>query len=71
MSVTTGSCSRAIVHSDWMVYCALPSDCSATTLRPGAAIEAPTAAGRPWPMAPPVLVSVVWRAARDDAVKKG
>ena len=44
MSVTTDACSRAMVHSAWIVYWALPSDCRAITWRSGAAIAAPRAA---------------------------
>ena len=48
--------SRAMVHSAWMVYIALPSPTSAITGRSGQAIAAPVALGRPWPIAPPVRV---------------
>ena len=61
--VVTSSCSRAIVHSDWIVYIAEPSPWSARTGRSGHATAAPTATGRPWPMAPPVRVSTSWRGA--------
>ena len=57
MTTVMSSCSRAMVHSAEIVYSALPSDCSAITGRCGAAMAAPTATGRPWPIAPPVSVS--------------
>ena len=57
MTVVTSSCSLACVHSAEIVYMALPSASSARTGRPGQAIAAPVASGRPWPMAPPVSVS--------------
>ena len=47
MTAVTSSCSRAIVHSDWIVYIAEPSACSASTGRSGQATAAPTATGRP------------------------
>src|SRR6478672_1375694 len=59
----TSSCSRAMVHSDWMVYMADPSPCSANTGRSGHATAAPTATGRPCPIAPPVSASQSWRGA--------
>ena len=40
-----------------MVYIALPSPVSASTLRAGAAIAAPTAAGSAKPIEPPIAVS--------------
>ncbi len=46
-----------------MVYMADPSPASAITLRCGHAMAAPTALGKPWPMAPPVRVSTSWRGA--------
>src|SRR5262245_10432481 len=57
MTTVMSSCSRAMVHKAEMVYSALPSDCSATTGRCGAAMAAPTATGSPCPIAPPVSVS--------------
>ena len=44
-----------------MVYMAVPSPIRAMTGRSGQAMAAPTAFGRPWPMAPPVSVSRSWR----------
>ena len=63
MMAMTLSFSRAIVHSAWMVYIAEPSPISASTGRSGQAMAAPTALGRPWPMAPPVRVIRSWRGA--------
>ena len=40
-------------QSDCRVYMPLPSASSATTLRSGQAIAAPTATGSPWPIEPP------------------
>ena len=37
-----------------------PSDSMANTCRSGQAIAAPSAAGRPWPMEPPVMFSQSW-----------
>ncbi|MCY1530693.1 hypothetical protein D9M68_658920 [compost metagenome] len=56
-TTVTSSRSRAMVHSDCSVYMAEPSACSDTTRRSGAATAAPTASGRPSPMAPPVSCS--------------
>ena len=50
-----------MLHSAWMVYMAVPSPISAITGRLGQAMAAPTALGRPWPMAPPVSVIRSWR----------
>ena len=61
MMAVTLRFSRAMVHSAWMVYMAVPSPISAITGRCGQAIAAPTALGRPWPMAPPVSVMRSWR----------
>ena len=63
ITTVTSSCSRAIVHSDWIVYIAEPSPSSANTGRSGQAIAAPIATGSPWPMAPPVTVRTSWRGA--------
>ena len=52
-----------MVHSAWRVYIAVPSPISASTGRSGQAMAAPTALGRPWPMAPPVSVMRSWRGA--------
>ena len=60
---TTCSFSRAMVHSAWIVYIAVPSPTSASTGRFGRAMAAPTALGKPWPMAPPVSVMRSWRGA--------
>ena len=49
-----------MVHNDWRVYRALPSASKAMTRRSGQATAAPTATGRPWPMAPPVRHSQSW-----------
>ena len=59
--VTTSRPSRAWVHSDCIVYSALPSASRLTTLRSGQATAAPVATGMPWPIAPPVSVSQSWR----------
>ena len=61
ITTVTSSCSRAIVHSDWIVYIAEPSASSASTGRSGQATAAPMATGRPWPIAPPVSVQPVVR----------
>ena len=63
ITTVTSSCSRAIVHSDWIVYIAEPSPSSASTGRSGQATAAPTATGRPWPIAPPVSASTSCRGA--------
>ena len=47
MMAVTLSPSRAMVHSAWMVYMAVPSPISAITGRCGQAMAAPTALGRP------------------------
>src|SRR5665647_3986018 len=60
ITVVTSRLSRAIVHHACRVYMALPSASKATTRRPGEATAAPTATGRPWPMAPPVKQSQSW-----------
>ena len=44
-----------MVQSDCTVYIALPSPIKANTLRLGQATAAPTAAGKPQPIAPPVM----------------
>ena len=49
ITTVTSSCSRAIVHSDWIVYIAEPSASSAITGRSGHATAAPTADGQPLP----------------------
>src|SRR6185295_12120607 len=49
--------SRAIVHSDWIVYMALPSPIMQITFRFGHATAAPTATGPPKPIDPPMLFS--------------
>ena len=49
--------SRAWVHNPEIVYSADPSDSRHSTGRSGAASAAPTAAGMPYPIAPPVSVS--------------
>ena len=46
-TVVMSSPSRACVHSDEIVYIALPSASSASTGRPGQATAAPTASGSP------------------------
>src|SRR5205814_5763477 len=51
---------RPSVHSDRRVYIAPPSDSSAPPRRSGHAPAAPTATGRPWPIAPPVRQSQSW-----------
>lgn len=71
MRITTGNCSRAMLHSVWMVYWALPSDCRQNTRLPRSARAAPKPTGIPWPMAPPVLVITRCRAALAEAVKNG
>jgi hypothetical protein len=63
MMLMTLSFSRAMVQSAWMVYIDVPSPISASTGRSGQAMAAPTALGRPWPMAPPVSVMRSWRGA--------
>ena len=60
MTVVTSRPSRAMVHHAWMVYSALPSASSAITRRLRSATAAPTATGRPCPMAPPVRHSQSW-----------
>ena len=57
MIVVTSSPSRTSVHHDCSVYMALPSDSSAITRRSRHATAAPTATGKPWPIAPPVRQS--------------
>src|SRR4051794_21299184 len=63
MTVVTSRPSRACVHSAAIVYIALPSASRHQTGRSGQAIAAPVAAGRPYPIAPPVSVSQSWRGA--------
>src|ERR1700684_1789965 len=57
MTVVTLRFSRACVHRPEIVYIAEPSDSRHSTGRSGAATAAPTAAGIPYPMAPPVRVN--------------
>src|SRR3954465_3171204 len=54
ITVVTSSCSRACVHSAWIVYIAEPSASNEITGRPGAPMAAPVAAGSPQPIPPPV-----------------
>src|SRR5215475_9421437 len=49
--------SRACVHSDWMLYIALPSPTMQITLRSGQAIAAPVATGVEKPIEPPMFCS--------------
>src|SRR5216684_1579474 len=55
--VTTLRLSRACVHSDWIVYIALPSPTTQITLRSGQAIAAPVATGVENPIEPPMFCS--------------
>src|SRR5271157_5580087 len=55
--VRTLRLSRACVHSDWMVYIALPSPTMQITLRSGQAIAAPVATGVENPIEPPMFCS--------------
>src|ERR1700738_1098606 len=55
--VTTLRLSRACVHSDWIVYIALPSPTMQITLRSGQAIAAPVATGVENPIEPPMFCS--------------
>src|SRR5271156_1763477 len=57
MTVVTSRFSRAWVQRPEIVYIADPSDSRHSTGRSGAATAAPTAAGMPNPIAPPVSVS--------------
>jgi hypothetical protein len=56
-TTVTSRFSRAIVQRAWTVYIAAPSPFRLSTLRSGAATAAPTASGRPMPIAPPVRAS--------------
>ena len=58
-SVVMLSCSRACVHSDWIVYIAEPSAWILTTGRSGHATAAPVAIGMPMPIEPPMFCSQV------------
>src|ERR1700732_4128991 len=49
--------SLACVHSDWIVYIALPSPTMVMTLRSGQAIAAPTDSGVEKPIEPPMFCS--------------
>src|SRR5258707_12686437 len=49
--------SRACVHSDWIVYIALPSPTMQITLRSGQAIAAPIESGVEKPIEPPMFWS--------------
>src|SRR5580693_2347489 len=53
--VTTLRFSRACVHSDWMVYIALPSPTMQITLRSGQATAAPVETGVEKPIEPPMF----------------
>src|ERR1700751_5884879 len=55
--VTTLRHSRAWVHSDWIVYIALPSPTMQITLRSGQATAAPVATGVEKPIEPPMFCS--------------
>ena len=55
ITTVTSRFSRAMLQSACRVYIALPSPIKANTLRSGQATAAPTAAGKPQPIAPPVM----------------
>ena len=57
--VVTLRFSRACVHSDWIVYIALPSAWMLSTGRSGHATAAPVASGMPMPIEPPMFCSQV------------
>ena len=70
ITVVTSSCSCAYVHSagDRVHRAAVGLETDDGTVRAGHA--APTADGRPWPMAPPVNVSQSWRGAPAVAARQ-
>src|SRR6476661_6672515 len=68
--VVTLRFSRACVHSDWIVYIALPSPTMQITLRSGHATAAPVAMGVENPIEPPMFCSQSWGAAAAVGGKK-
>ena len=60
-----------MLHSAWLVYIAAPSPEMHSTLRPLAATAAPSASGRPCPIAPPVSIIHSCGRARPVIMKAG
>ena len=68
-TVVTFSPSRACVHNACAVYSPEPSACKLITRRSGHATAAPTAAGGPWPIAPPVSARCANGGASSDSAQ--